>query len=228
MSIQCPDCGSDLSSDTTQGKCSVCGRVADIRTCKNGHGICDPCMDEVVFEKVIDYCLSSESTDPYEIFMGIIGMDCVRMHDYKHHVIVGSALLTANRNAGFECDLEAMLREMLKRGRRIPPGSCGLMGNCGAAVSVGTFLSILTGTTPYSEGTWGDVNLVTAQALIQMGMIGGPRCCKRNSMIALKVGTDIARNKFGSQMEILSEMRCQMSERNKECIKDRCPFHPDQ
>lgn len=184
-------------------------------------------MDDAVFKDIIKYCLESESDDPYKIFMGIIGMERVRMHDYKHHVIVGSALLTANRNAGMNVDLEAQLNEMVKRGRKVPPGSCGYMGNCGAAVSVGIFLSILTGTTPYSEATWGDVNMATAQALIQMAIIGGPRCCKRNSFTALKVGTQIARDKFGSQMEIRGEMKCQMSSINTECIKDRCPFYTE-
>lgn len=228
MSVICPKCNTTVNTEKSTGTCSVCGRETEVSTCAEGHAICDSCVDDLVFEKVIEYCLSSDSDDPYEVFKGIIGMDIVRMHDYKHHVIVGSALLTANRNAGYECDLEAMLREMLKRGRKVPPGSCGLMGNCGAAVSVGIFLSILTGTTPYSEDTWGDVNLATAQVLIQMALIGGPRCCKRNSMIALKVGTQIAADKFGSRMEIRSEMKCRMSDRNKECIKDRCPFYQAQ
>ena len=225
MSVLCPICGAEIQPEKKHGTCKICGKEKDLSVCSGGDEVCDSCIDDLVFEKVIDYCKGCSSTDPYEVFMGIIGMDTVRMHDYKHHVIVGSALLTANRNAGYECDLESMLREMLKRGRRVPPGSCGLMGNCGAAVSVGTFLSILTGTTPYSEDTWGDVNLATAQALIQMALIGGPRCCKRNSMIALKVGSQIAADKFGSRMEIRSEMKCQMSDRNKECIKERCPFH---
>ncbi len=118
-----------LFSEKQAGKCDVCGRECEVHECRNGHLLCDGCADELVFEKVIDYCLRSESDDPYEIFRGIISTDCVRMHDYKHHVIVGSALLTANRNAGYQCDLEPMLREMLKRGRRVPLGACELMGD---------------------------------------------------------------------------------------------------
>ena len=228
MTTVCPGCGKGVSDEKTQGTCRICGHEKEVHPCDDGKCICDACLDDMVFEEIIGYCLASESSDPYEIFKGIIDMDQVRMHDYKHHVIVGSALLTAHRNSGFQCDLESMLREMLKRGRKVPPGSCGFMGNCGAAVSVGTFLSILTGTTPYSEDTWGDVNLATAQAQIQMALIGGPRCCKRNSMIALKVGAQIAADKFGSRMEIASEMKCGMSERNRECIKERCPFYQGQ
>lgn len=69
------------------------------------------------------------------------------------------------------------------------------------------------------------MNLATAQCLIQMAIVGGPRCCKRNSYIALKVGARIASEKFGSEMEIPEDPVCQMYERNAECIKDRCPFY---
>lgn len=228
MTHPCPVCNSPSSSDKSSGKCSICNRDVEVYICRNGHGICDACMDECIFQDIIKCCLGSTSDDPYDIFMEIMGLDSVRMHDYKHHVIVGSALLTANRNAGANVNLELQLKEMLKRGRKVPPGSCGYMGNCGAAVSVGIFLSILTNTTPYSESTWGDVNLATAQALIQMGIIGGPRCCKRNSLIAIKVGSEIAAEKFGSQMKLGSEMKCQMSSRNGECIKERCPYYVNQ
>ena len=100
MPISCPECRAPLFSVKQAGKCDVCGRECEVHECRNGHLLCDGCADELAFEKVIDYCLRSESDDPYEIFRGIISTDCVRMHDYKHHVIVGSALLTATGMQG--------------------------------------------------------------------------------------------------------------------------------
>lgn len=224
MAIKCAICDSPII-ESYEGVCTQCGKVGKLNVCGSGHRICGTCSDNAAFEHIRKVCLESTSSNPYDVFMQIIDDGRVRMHDFKHHVAVGSALLAAHRNAGTNIDLEFMLEEMRKRGSRVPPGSCGLMGNCGAAVSVGTFLSILTGTTPYSEDTWGDVNLATAQCLIQLALIGGPRCCKRNSFIALKVGARIASEKFGSEMDIPEDPVCQMSKQNSECIKERCPFY---
>ena len=224
MALKCVVCNGAIIGDS-EGTCTQCGKVGKVSVCESGHKVCGECLDKVAYESIRRICMESTSSDPYEVFMQIIGDGKLRIHDFKHHVAVGAALLAAHRNAGTNIDLEFMLAEMRKRGSRIPPGSCGLMGNCGAAVSVGTFLSILTGTNPYSEDTWGDVNLATAQCLIQMAIIGGPRCCKRNSFIALKVGARIASEKFGSEMDIPEDPVCQMSEQNNECIRERCPFY---
>ena len=64
---------------------------------------------------------------------------------------VEAALLTAYKNAGGELDLEKALTEMQNRGKQVPGGICGFWGSCGAAVSTGIFLSIITGSTPLSQ-----------------------------------------------------------------------------
>ena len=224
MAKRCSVCENPIIGESDD-VCTQCGKFGNVTVCDNGHKVCNGCMDEIAFDRIHRICMESTSANPYEVFMRIIDDGSLRFHDFKHHVAVGSALLAAHRNAGMNIDLDFMLTEMCKRGRRVPPGSCGLMGNCGAAVSVGTFLSILTNTTPYSEDTWGDVNLATAQCLIQLALIGGPRCCKRNSFIALKVGARIASEKFGSEMEIPEDIVCQMHDSNTECIGERCPFY---
>ena len=42
------------------------------------------------------------------------------MHGPEHHVMVGSALLTAYKNAGGDINLNAALVEMMNRGRSVP------------------------------------------------------------------------------------------------------------
>lgn len=113
---------------------------------------------------------------------------------------------------------------MSERGRKVPPGSCGLMGNCGAAVSVGTFLSIITRTTPYSEESWAEANRATAECLLRMADIGGPRCCKRNSYIAIEVGSVLA-GRHGCRMPAHPSIVCGRSPDNADCIKGRCPYY---
>ena len=224
MALKCAVCNASVIGND-EGICTQCGMSGKLVECSSGHKVCGNCLDKAAYESIRKICLESTSSDPYDVFMQIIDDGKLRTHDFKHHVAVGSALLAAHRNAGTRIDLELMLDEMRKRGSKIPPGACGLMGNCGAAVSVGTFLSILTGTTPLSEDTWGDVNLATAQCLIQLALIGGPRCCKRNSFIALKVGSRIASEKFGSEMDIPADPVCRMHDENPDCIRDRCPFY---
>lgn len=58
--------------------------------------------------------------------------------------MVGAALLTAYRNAGGKIDLKRALSEMVSRGKEIPGGSCGFWGACGAGISAGIYLSIVT------------------------------------------------------------------------------------
>ena len=45
-------------------------------------------------------------------------------------------------------ELDTALHEMKERGSEYPGGACGLWGCCGAAVSTGMFMSIITKATP--------------------------------------------------------------------------------
>ena len=63
---------------------------------------------------------------------------------------MGAALLTAYKNAGGEIDLQQALVEMMSRGRSVPGGACGFWGACGAGISAGMFVSIIS--KRYSSG----------------------------------------------------------------------------
>ncbi len=69
--------------------------------------------------------------------------------------MVGAALLTAYKNAGGQLDLEKALHEMYRRGKEVPGGACGFWGACGAGISAGQFLSIVTQSTPLVRGALG-------------------------------------------------------------------------
>ena len=62
--------------------------------------------------------------------------------------MVGAALLTAYQNAGGKVDLEKSLLEVQRRGKGVPGGACGFWGACGAGISSGIFISIITASTP--------------------------------------------------------------------------------
>jgi hypothetical protein len=99
-------------------------------------------------DSIIAICLNSKSDNPIEILEEMMSMPSCHMHGPEHHTMVGSALLTAYKNAGGEIDLESALGEMQKRGKQVPGGACGFWGACGAGISTGMFISIALKATP--------------------------------------------------------------------------------
>ena len=137
--------------------------------------------------------------------------------------MVGSALLTAYKNAGGDIDLPKALAEMMNRGKSVPGGACGFWGACGAGISTGMFVSIISKANPLTEESWGLSNQMTATALGEIGKIGGPRCCKRDSYLAILAAIDFVKEHFGVEME-KGKIVCIHSKLNNQCIGSRCPF----
>lgn len=137
--------------------------------------------------------------------------------------MVGAALLAAYKNAGGEIDLHPALLEMMRRGKSVPGGACGFWGACGAGVSAGMFMSIISQSTPLSVEPFGYANRMTAAALDRIGVVGGPRCCKRNSYLSILAAIDFVSEQFQIQME-KPEVVCRRMAQNNQCIGKRCPF----
>ncbi|MCQ2593577.1 MAG: DUF5714 domain-containing protein [Treponema sp.] len=55
------------------------------------------------------------------------------------------------------------------------------------------------------------------------GKINGPRCCKRDAMIAFKNAIEYVNNNYGVKLNY-SEQKCSFTSINQQCIKERCPF----
>ncbi len=204
-------------------ECAICHKKELSKTrCAEGHYVCSDCHTEGM-DRIIGLCLSETSTDPIEIIRSMMNMSFCHMHGPEHHVMVGAALLTAYHNAGGEIDLKDSLYEMYRRGKQVPGGACGFWGACGAGISVGQFVSIVTKSTPLAKEPWGFSNQMTARALDSIGKVGGPRCCKRNSWLAILAAIDFAREHLGVEMTRTIPI-CNHSSRNNQCIVKRCPF----
>ena len=137
--------------------------------------------------------------------------------------MVGAALLTAFKNACGQVNLEEALKEMQNRAKSVPGGACGYWGACGAGISTGMFVSIILKASPLTQESWGQTILMTSRALEAIGKIGGPRCCKRDSYLAILSAIDFVKEHFGIEMES-SEIVCIHSSKNSQCIGARCPF----
>ena len=204
-------------------ECAICRKRENSKTrCVNGHYICNECHTQGM-DSIIGLCLAETSKNPIEIIDRIMDQPFCHMHGPEHHVFVGSALLTAFKNAGGNIDLHPALLEMMSRGRSVPGGACGFWGACGAGISAGMFLSIISRSTPLSAAPLGDANQMTAAALGQIGAIGGPRCCKRNSYLSILTAIDFVKDRFQIQME-KPVVVCRHPSQNNQCIGKRCPF----
>ena len=185
---------------------------------------------EVYFALVTERCkeafIKEEAPGVLELATEIMGAEGFPMHAPVYHYLVPAVLLTVCRKVqGHDLSvLERDLAEALERARKVPGGSCGFQGACGAGVGVGIAWSLLTDSTPLSTKTWGQCNRATGKALIAISNAGGPRCCKRCTYIALESAVEDIRAIL--KLEIPSNRQvCTFSDRNQECLKLACPFH---
>ena len=204
-------------------ECAICHRKESSKTrCKKGHYICNACHTEGM-DVIVGMCLKETSKNPVEIIEKMMEQPFCHMHGPEHHVMVGSALLIAYKNAGGDIDLQQTLDEMTNRGKSVPGGACGLWGACGAGMSAGMFVSIITKSTPLAVEPFRLSHLMTAKALEEIGMAGGPRCCKRDSYLSLLAAIDFVREHLGIEME-KPETVCSHSAQNNQCMGKHCPF----
>ncbi len=204
-------------------ECVLCHKKEMTKTCcEKGHYVCDDCHTRGM-DSIIALCLAEKSKNPAKIIEKMMALPFCHMHGPEHHIMVGSALITAYKNAGGDIDIKKALFEMYARGKEVPGGACGLWGACGAGISAGMFVSIVTGSTPLANEAWGLSNKMTSSALGGIGEVGGPRCCKRDSYISIIKAVEFAKENLGVEMEI-DEIKCKHFTQNNQCIGKRCSF----
>lgn len=204
-------------------ECVLCHKKEFSKTrCQNGHYVCNDCHTKGM-DVIISMCLKESSQNPIEIIRTMMNASFCHMHGPEHHVMVGAALLTAYKNAGGNIELKDALIEMMHRGKAVPGGACGFWGACGAGISAGMFVSIISGSTPLSTESWGLANKMTSKALDAIGSIGGPRCCKRDSYLSILAAIEYVKEHFGIEMDA-SDIQCSHYKQKNQCIGNRCPF----
>jgi hypothetical protein len=150
----------------------------------------------------------------------------IKMHGTEHHFLVPAVLLVAYCNATGRPQEEKteMILKARKRAEEVKGGSCGFSGNCGAAVGTGIFVSLVTGATPLSRTEWRLANLMTSESLRAIAEQGGPRCCKRDSFLAITTAVAFLKKELGMSLPLEEPMGCEFSSLNKECLKEDCPY----
>ena len=224
----CMICGNDLVYFETarEQRCFICGAKGNANaSCKCGHYVCDACHAEKGLLFIARHTSESRSRNPVAIAMEMMENSSINMHGPEHHYLVAAALLAAYKNAGGRIDLDSALLFALQRAKNVPGGICGLWGCCGAGVASGIFVSVVTGATPLSESEWSLANQMTSRSLLLIAQHGGPRCCKRNSFLAIHQAAAFAKEQLGVAMELPQQVACAFSHRNKQCKKNKCLYY---
>lgn len=227
MKEECLICNAPLEylhTDTPM-ECAICHRVENSKTrCVNGHYVCNECHTMGI-DAILSVCMHTTEKNPVSILETIMDMPFCHMHGPEHHIMVGAALLTAYKNAGGSVELSKALSEMYHRGKAVPGGTCGFWGACGAGISAGMYISIVTNATPLSVNEWSLSNRMTSRALGKISEHGGPRCCKRDSYLAILEAAAFTKEHLGIELEV-NNIICTRSSLNNQCLKEKCPFYP--
>ena len=222
---ECLICKAPLEylNEDVEMECVICHKKELSKTrCINGHYVCNECHIKGI-DSIFGICLTATSKNPIEIIQEMMKLPFCHMHGPEHHIMVGAALLTAYKNAGGEIELPNALIEMKNRGQSVPGGACGFSGACGAGISSGIFISIISEATPLATKPFGLANRMTAKSLEAIGIVGGPRCCKRDSFLSILSAIDFVKKYFSIEMD-KTDIVCSFSAMNNQCIGKRCPF----
>jgi hypothetical protein len=224
----CLVCGKELAyaRAATPATCATCGVVEPSPArCVDGHYVCDACHAGSAVDVIERACARHEGRDPVALATAIMRHPAVKMHGPEHHFLVPATLLAAWASATGAPGREGLLAEARRRAGSVVGGSCGFHGACGSGVGVGIFASLATGSTPRSRESWGKANRATGKALQVIGDVGGPRCCKRTTWLALLAGVRFARQDLAVSLEGAGP-RCEFHHRNDDCLERDCPFYP--
>lgn len=222
----CMVCGRDLFNTPDKplrADCFYCGKEYITHVfCLEGHYVCDECHSRDILELIEYECINSNQTDPVELALKIFDLPTLHMHGPEYHSIVPAVLVTAYCNS-INIKDDSIIREAISRGKKLFGGLCGTHGACGACIGVGIAYSLIHRVTPYSKEDRGKANQMTAHALTAISRMGGPRCCKRDSMIAIETAV----NNFGC-FSTTGKTRyvCKQFPHNDKCIKSECLYYP--
>jgi hypothetical protein len=224
----CLECGAplvylDLPEDMA---CARCGRTspADAR-CEAGHFVCDLCHKGDPLEVIRHVTGHSKETDMIRMMTEIRGHPAFSMHGPEHHSLVPGVILATFRNLGGKVD-PLQIAAAVDRGAITPGGACGFMGICGAAVGVGIAFAMLLGSNPLRGEPRGLSQEITAKVLARIGAQGAPRCCRRETWVALTAAAELSREYLPIALKAEGDATCGQSAENEECIGVECPLFP--
>ena len=224
----CMVCSADLvyletNRDT---RCHYCGRILPANAmCTMGHFVCDKCHGADAVEIVRQVCLNNREAEATVLMQAIRSHSRFRIHGPEHHFMVPAVILAALRNSGNSVSDEQIMTA-IQRGQTIAGGACAFLGACGAAIGVGIAVSVLSGANPYDGKLRQKVQQATLSILDDIASYDAPRCCQRDSWLALQGAAQILKE-MNMTLKLGNKITCSQYKENKECIHDACPLWPE-
>jgi len=220
----CCVCGKDLiyKNESENMSCFYCGKQSYANvTCLDGHYVCDNCHASSANDLIENFCINTLLENPLDLAESIMNHPNIKMHGPEHHFLVPAVLLASYYNKTKQYQKkESKIKEARKRAEMILGGFCGSHGNCGAAVGTGIFASLIKDNNPLASKKWKDSNMMTAKSLTTIAEHGGPRCCKRNSFLAIEAAIEC----FSDVLHKDKNIVCHFNKYNKECKRNKCPY----
>jgi hypothetical protein len=174
-------------------------------------------------------CRTTALEDPLAIACTIMQRPQISLHGPEHHFLVPAVLIAAYYNhRGSPEKKDPALRQARKRAGAVQPAFCGTHGTCGAAIGTGIFMSLITHAGPLKKEEWSLSNQMTARSLTAIAVSGGPRCCKRDSWLAIGEAVKFLAEKCGISLPVTEHIACEYATINQDCTGYECPFYPEE
>lgn len=236
-------CGGELVVEPYRGGCMICGAaityhrereltchycgavVMSAGSCDSGHFVCDVCHGAAAVEIIKRVCLASGETDAMALMRVIREHPAFAVHGPEHHSLVPAVILTALRNRGAPVD-DGKIVTAIERGRGVGGGACALLGVCGAASGLGIAVSLLLEADPLDGGKRQAVQQAAERALAAIAALNAPRCCQRDSWLALREAAELLPDVAGVSLGTVESFPCEQWRANAECIGVECPLWP--
>jgi len=221
----CNICNAELVEFNSQATCSFCGTVEVAEyICKNQHYVCEDCRlanQQEIIERV---CFNTSSANPIELANLIMKHPSFNAYGVEHHEMVAAVLLISLWNLNLSGMTESRIKGAMKRSAKIPYGSCGSMGTCGACVSAGVAVAMYSKSN-YLKDKERNASLKTvSRSLLKLSELGGPRCCKYSTYVSIQTAWQVLADDFNLPLQPLTVV-CEFQDKLKDCHKDHCPFY---
>ncbi len=223
-------CGSPLTylEYGHEYRCTRCGRVESGHVvCPNGHFLCENCHNKESLRVIREYCLASDSADPFEISEYLINIPSLPMLGCHHAYIAAGSLIAALKNEGTIRVRDSHMEEVFDRiQRQAISGYCGLTGVCGIVVAMGACVAvILSSKCGSNEEQYLAMDMACSVALA-IKELTGPSCCKAYVRSAIDEAVKFFAANFGLYLGGSTNISsCRHIERHPHgCRMELCPY----
>lgn len=223
----CPICAEELFTfdEPVPVECFVCGKEIEAdEFCRSEHALCEDCRVGSSYNIVKAFCLNDKTTDPLALAIKIMNSPLIKNQGAEHHFIVPAVLLTAIHNKTAQpLNLITALDMAAEKAMETTTRCTYDKGTCGAALGTGIFLSIFS-ELEEDEG-FSIPDSLTAESMLRIYNSPGPRCCKRDTYIAIEETVKFLNEKFAIELPLTTESKCTFSLRNRTCGHEDCNYY---